>query len=439
MTFRERMKWPEVEALIEHFLGKDYRETTKKYPVTFREPVYMAAMELYSNMRFREAPASFWGRIRNKIGNLVLGISALGISSFSFSGDNVIAYAVFGGRFKLNGKEIEAAVIISSGDVYDSVTVYTSTQAPGFWGRIQKVTKVKVDDPSPIFNVFDSYVGEKNPLRGKAIDIYGRKGSFEDYDWDDIAIPEYFKKEVEENIIWPVKYRDKIKAAKISLSRGLLLEGERGMGKTLLSMIIANKVKGYGTFIKARPTDIIKLGWSYIFEVAKNLQSSVLYIEDFESLAPSEKTPTVSAFLTDLLDFLDGTEERGDVTILTSTNVPEIVDMRVIDRPGRIDRRLIFNPKDKENFGLEWKEQVLKIHLRGHKLKEGLTTKHLAKIIENLSYTGSHIKELIHTAKLEALRRVGIENLTEDEINSIILTEEDFKKANERIGKSLKQ
>lgn len=434
MTFRE---WKEI-TMIERFLGKDFRETKKKYPVTFREPVYMAVMELNSNMSFREAPASFWGKIRSKIGNLVLGISALGISSFSYSGDNVIAYAAFGGRFKLNGKEIEAAVIVSSGDVYDSVAVYTSTQAPGFWGRIQKATKVRVDDPSPIFNVFDSYVGEKNPLRGKAIDIYGRKGSFEDHDWNDIAIPEYFKKEVEENIIWSVKYRDKIKAAKISLSRGLLLEGERGMGKTLLSMIIANEVKGYGTFIKARPTDVIKLGWSYVFEVAKNMQPSVLYIEDIESLAPSEKTPTVSAFLSDLLDFLDGTEERGDVTILTSTNVPEIVDMRVIDRPGRIDRRLKFDPEDKENFGLEWKEQVLKIHSRGHKFEESLTTKHLSKIIENLPYTGSHIKELIHTAKLEALRRIGIENLTEDEINSIILTEEDFRKANERIEKSLR-
>jgi len=176
-----------------------------------------------------------------------------------------------------------------------------------------------------------------------------------------------------------------------------------------------------------------KLGWDYVFEVARILGPSVLYIEDIDTFTPTDKTPTMSAFLTDLLDYLDGTEERGKVTILTSSNVPESIDNRLIDRPGRTDRRLKFNPKDKA-FGYDWKKDVLGIHLKRFRLKDGLSPDTIAEMFRDTPYTGSHIRELIHTAMLEALEREGIEELKPEEINEkVYLKEDDFKKAVSRV------
>jgi ATP-dependent 26S proteasome regulatory subunit len=349
--------------------------------------------------------------------------------------------AFFGGEFSIGDASFRAVIeSVSmqkqgimimpagmSGGNYTSLSIYT-----------KKGDRIHVSD---IFAIVDEYVGEKNPLKGKVIDINGEEENIGDYDWGDIAIPDYFKEEVEENIIWPVMYHEKIRAANLRVPRGLMLEGERGMGKTLLSKIIANKIKGKNTtFIKAKPSDIQRLKWNYVFEIATTLEPSVLYIEDIETLTPSKQTFGLSLSLTDALDYLDGTEERSNVMFLASTNTPEMVDLGVIDRPGRIDRRLVFDPTNKEYFGMKWKEDVFKIHLRGHGLEEGLAISELARMIGDHPYTGSHIEELIHTATLEALRRSNIDDISEEEIKEkIVLTREDFEHAKMRVERIIRR
>lgn len=386
------------------YVGKKYDEEERKYPISFRKAISEAMKDLTTKLNFKK-----FGRKRR-------------IGSPRYSGDGTIEFVVFGGDFYFDSKKIRAAVYLRPSDGYPYQVISVFTRAG--------------DKPLEIFNLINEWIKEKNPLRGNIINIYGDEENFGDYDWNDIAIPESFRQEVEENLIWPIKYNKGIKSANLRVPRGVILEGELGTGKTLLSKVIANKVKGHGTFIKARPSEIEELRWDYVFEVARTLEPSVLYIEDIDAFAPTERTPTISAFLTDFLDYLDGTGERGDVMVLASTNSPEIIDPRMIDRPGRIDRRLIFNPKDKENFGLEWKEKTLEIHLRGHRLEDGLNPRSLARMIENVPYTGSHIRELVHTTTLEFLGSEGIEN--QDVVSNIVLTEEDFRRANERVRSNYK-
>jgi SpoVK/Ycf46/Vps4 family AAA+-type ATPase len=339
--------------------------------------------------------------------------------------------AFFGGEFDLDGTNLKA-VIESVSPQRQGVMIMSETfgNYTSFSVYTNKEDRIRSSD---IFKIVDEYVMDKNPLKGKIINIDGDEENFGSYDWEDIAIPSYFREEVEENIIWPVKYRGKMIAASLRIPRGVMLEGERGMGKTLLSKIIANKVKGVCTFIKVKPSDVQKLRWDYVFEVARVLAPSVLYIEDIETLMPSKQSLGMFVSLTDALDYLDGTAERGNVLFLTSTNVPEMVDLGVIDRPGRIDRRLVFDPKNNEDFGKRWKEDVFRIHLRGHKLEGALNESKLAGMIGDRPYTGSHIEELIHTATLEALNRFGIDDLEEDEIKEITLIEEDFEKGRRRV------
>ncbi len=348
---------------------------------------------------------------------------------------------IFGGELDIDGFSVRAVIESNMAPQHGLVMLSPEGAATSNYINIQ--VYVRVEDKgrvSEILDIIDEYVKDNNPLKGCFINIYGSEEFAGELTWDDIAIPEYFKQEIEENIIWPAAYHDKIEAANLKSVRGVMLEGVRGMGKTLLSRIVANYVRGKRTFIKAKPSDIRRLGWDYIFEVAGTLEPSVLYIEDIETLAPSKQMfGMLSTSLTDVLDYLDGTESRGDVIILASTNTPELVDLSMIDRPGRIDRRLVFDPNSREEFGVEWKKKVFEIHLRGHRLEEGLTPEKLSSMIADVVYTGSHIEELIHTAALEALRRSGIDNLTPEEIRKgLVLKEDDFRKARGRVERIIR-
>jgi AAA+ superfamily predicted ATPase len=423
----------ERNKLIKSYLGvKNLANTIRiyrKYPVTFNKAISFALEELSTMAENLEK-----GRTEELPNGAPI--------SCSYDDEGLFEDVLFGGEFRLNRRRVRAVIETNvfrhPGLMVFGPEGWVGSDHTSFSVYAKKEDK---DSISSIFEIVDSYVYEGNTLRGKIINVYGEEENIGNYDWDDIAIPQYFIQEIEENIIWPIRYHEKIEAANIRLPRGIMLEGERGMGKTLLSMIIANKVRGKGTFIKAKPSDVQRLGWDYIFDVARVLEPCVLYIEDIEALAPSkQKFGLVSASLTDILDYLDGMESRGNVTLLASTNVPDMVDFGLLDRPGRIDRRLVFDPRNNESFGFDWKKKVFEIHLRGHKLAPGLSTSHLAKMIGDVPYTGSHIEELIHTATLEALRREKMESMDAAEIEGkICLTLEDFKRAKERIERVVRQ
>lgn len=422
----------ERSELIKTYLGIDSMgesaRTYKRYPSTFSRAISMAIENLISLAQ----------HIERSQGKTPEGIS---ISYSLDEDDTVFEDVVFGGEFKLDRGRLRA-VVESSASQQQGLILFgpegaTRSNYISFSVYTRRSDKSRVTE---IFEIVDKYVYKENPLKGKIINIYGYEEDFGDMEWDDIAIPPYFRQEVEENIIWPARYHDTIKAANLRVPRGVMLEGVRGMGKTLLSRIIANKIRGDNTFIKAKPSDVQRLGWEYVFDVAKTLEPSVLYIEDIETLTPSKQMLGIlSTSLTDALDYLDGTEERSNVILLTSTNAPEMVDLGIIDRPGRIDRRLIFDPQN-EDFGLQWKENVFRIHLRGHKLDAGLDVSTLARMISDHVYTGSHIEELIHTATLEALRKMGIDSLTADDVKEqVVLTESDFRKAKIRIERIIRR
>ena len=394
---------------VEKCVGKKYTAMSALYPATFKLAISEAIEEIYSKLQPRS------------ILDILFGWLLLGRSTFvniDRAKEGYIETALIGGAFKLKGKKIRAAIYVKDSGNYKEVWIFTKP----------------ADNPKDIMSIFEDWIKNRNPLHKKVINIFGEIEELGGYSWKDIAIPPNFRMEIEENLVWPIKYLDKIKNLNINVARGVLLEGERGMGKTTLTKIIGREIKGHGTYIRARPSDIQKLGWDYVFEVAKTLAPSLLCIEDIENLTPSTKTPDIGAFLTDFLDYLDGVKERGDVLILATTNEPDLMDLRVIDRPGRIDRRLRLDPKDKKNFGKEWKMRVLSIHLKNFGLDKNLRIKDIADIISEIPYTGAHIKELVYTAALQALRREGIDG----KLDNLILTREDFEKANEILKLQLK-
>ncbi len=388
--------------------------TYKEYPVAFNAAIARALRDIArrADHRFSRAPAGDSPR------------------SYPHGAREVFDSILFGGEFRLPRRRVRAVVESAplrapgpggAGDeeepIYTRVSIYTRQ-----WDRSRA---------SGLFDLIDHAVYDRNPLLGRCINIYGGEEEAPRVDWADVAVPGHFVREVEENILWPLLRGERLDAAGLGRPRGLLLEGERGMGKSLLAAVVARKVRGRATFLKVLPSDAERLGWGYIFDVARALEPALLFVEDVENLAPSKaRYNVVNSPLSELLLYLDDPHHRGRVFFLATTTAPDMVELALLDRPGRVDRRLVFDPRNKSDFGAEWRARVFEIHLRGRKLAPGLTPADLARSIEEVPYTGAHIAELVHTAALEALRRAGDKKPA--------LTEEDFRKARERVERMVR-
>ncbi|MDY0152935.1 MAG: AAA family ATPase, partial [Candidatus Cloacimonas sp.] len=80
-----------------------------------------------------------------------------------------------------------------------------------------------------------------------------------------------------------------------------------------------------------------------IFEEAREFQPSVIFIDEIDSIAQTrlsgESSKWYSTLVNQLLALMDGISDYGNVTVLASTNRPDLLDAALL-RPGRFDYKL---------------------------------------------------------------------------------------------------
>ena len=115
----------------------------------------------------------------------------------------------------------------------------------------------------------------------------------------------------------------------------------------------------------------------------------------------------------ELLNQLDGFDERGDVKVIMATNRVESLDPALI-RPGRIDRKIEFPLPDEKT-----KRKIFQIHTSKMSLSEDVDLEALIMSKDQLS--GADIKAVCTEAGLLALRE-----------RRMRVTQDDFLKAKEK-------
>jgi len=156
-----------------------------------------------------------------------------------------------------------------------------------------------------------------------------------------------------------------------------------------------------------------------LFRVADDLSPSIVFIDEVDAVgskryeSSSSGTKEIQRTLLELLNQLDGFDERGDVKVIMATNKIENLDPALI-RPGRIDRKIEFPLPD-----VKTKRNIFKIHTGKMSLSDDVDLEVFVMSKDELS--GADIKAICTESGLLALRE-----------RRMRVTQEDFVKAKEK-------
>lgn len=119
----------------------------------------------------------------------------------------------------------------------------------------------------------------------------------------------------------------------LPFKRGILLYGPPGSGKTCTLQLIAREVVERGGIVITFEPNLFLPAYRALRDIQPDT-SVVVLMEDFESLMTNESSRSR------LLNLLDGVEELHKVVFLATTNYPEKLEDRIINRPSRFDLRI---------------------------------------------------------------------------------------------------
>ena len=226
--------------------------------------------------------------------------------------------------------------------------------------KTMSVVGILADDTDPMVSVMKV---EKAPL-----ETYADIGGLEDQ-----------IQEIKEAVELPLAHPELYEDIGIKPPKGVILYGEPGTGKTLLAKAVANMTSA--TFLRVVGSELIQkyLGDGpklvrELFRVADDLSPTIVFIDEIDAVgskrydSSSGGTREIQRTMLELLNQLDGFDERGDVKVIMATNRIESLDPALI-RPGRIDRKIEFPLPDTKT-----KRHIFGIHTAKMTLSEDVSS-----------------------------------------------------------------
>lgn len=231
------------------------------------------------------------------------------------------------------------------------------------------------------------------------------------------GLPEEQMDEIKEYITLIKQEDERIKDLK---PKGLLLGGPAGVGKTSIGKAITNEagmsffyISGSsigGMIVGKGARDIRK-----IFEKAKKASPSIIFIDEFDSIAKSrEGNGTDSSgkdgdlTVNEILTQMDGFDTSEEVYVIAATNYPEKLD-KAITRSGRFNRKINIPLPNKEQ-----RSEIANYYLQNYPHQQNVTGETISSSAYGMS--GADIKLLIEEAYLLTIKNKA-EKITNEFIN----------------------
>lgn len=183
---------------------------------------------------------------------------------------------------------------------------------------------------------------ENSIFRGKAIDSRWKFLNAKNFDISRVVYSKKEKRQIEANILTPIRNTQAWVQSGASLKRGILLHGPYGTGKTLTAMLTAKTcVENGWTFVNVMPgDDVVKA-----IRFASRYEPAVVFLEDIDSETGGER----GSRLNEILNTIDGVLSKASkvMTILTTNHVEDI--HRAMLRPGRLDALIELGEMDEDS------------------------------------------------------------------------------------------
>ncbi|RMX72383.1 hypothetical protein D0869_14673 [Hortaea werneckii] len=213
--------------------------------------------------------------------------------------------------------------------------------------------------------------------------------------------------EVREAVELPLMHPELYEEMGIKPPKGVILYGAPGTGKTLLAKAVANQTSA--TFMRIVGSELIQkyLGDGprlvrQLFQTAAENAPSIVFIDEIDAIGSKRYESTsggereIQRTMLELLNQLDGFDDRGDVKVVMATNKIESLDPALI-RPGRIDRKILFENPDQVT-----KKKIFNLHTSKMSLAPDVDLEEFISQKDELS--GADIRAICSEAGMMALR-----------------------------------
>ncbi len=227
--------------------------------------------------------------------------------------------------------------------------------------------------------------------------------------WNDIGGLDDVKNELMQAITWPLNHPEIFERYNIQPTRGILLYGASGTGKTLLAKALAhesgvNFISVQGANVFSRYLGESERALKDIFRVAKQAAPSIICFDGIESLFPERTNGLGSAFAStesrltaQFLAEMRGIEELHGVTVLATANRLDLLDKSLLSS-GIFDIKLELPLPD-----VKARSEIFAILLRGKPLGDDVNPAMLAGMSEGFS--GGDISLVCRRAAMNAIKR----------------------------------
>ncbi len=334
------------------------------------------------------------------------------------------------GEYRLDDKKFQTIIPLNKSDIYDWLeknkveqNIAAPTNSVGFWYVFLALLLIgggillwyflrqSRGAGGPANNVFSMGKSKAKMFLPSQIKV----------NFNSVAGANEAKEELQDVVDF-LKNPEKYKKLGGKLTRGILLVGEPGNGKTLLAKAVAGEANC--PFFSVSGADFIEvfvgIGAARVrdlFAQARKHEPCIVFIDEIDAIGRQrsgsgmgggydEREQTLNQLLTEM----DGFEtEASAVVVIAATNRPDVLDKALI-RPGRFDTRVeVAYPALEDRF------EILKIHVKAIIIDPALD---LFKVARGTpGFTGADLANIVNQATIIAAKHnqsfVTIENFEE--------------------------